>query len=116
MQAEGQHIVEKGWGHEVWLVNNEFYCAKLLTFRRGKKCSYHYHKNKTETFIIQKGICEIEYGEGDVYSKSIILKKGDSFHIPVGMRHQVTAIEKTIILEISTHHEDTDSYRLHNGD
>ena len=23
---------EKAWGHELWIINNEFYCGKLLVF------------------------------------------------------------------------------------
>jgi quercetin dioxygenase-like cupin family protein len=110
-KAPGQNIVEKGWGYEIWLVNTDDYCAKILKFFKGKKCSYHYHKNKTETFIIQKGLCKLKYCH-----QWYFLKAGDTFHIPCGTEHQVVAIEDTEILEVSTHHEDSDSYRIEKGD
>jgi hypothetical protein len=44
------HFVKKGWGSELWLVNGDLYCGKILRFNKGKKCSLHYHKLKTETF------------------------------------------------------------------
>lgn len=44
------------------------------------------------------------------------LSKGDSFHVPVGTRHFLYAIEDSNIIEFSTHHEDSDSYRILKGD
>ena len=43
-------FVPKGWGHEKWIVNNEKYCGKLLFFEKGKRCSWHYHKEKKKHF------------------------------------------------------------------
>ena len=53
--------VEKRWGSETWFANNEEhnYCGKILHFNKGKKCSWHYHKIKQETFYIQKGKLKI---------------------------------------------------------
>ena len=48
-------IVPKGWGFEKWIVNTELYCGKLLHFNMGKRCSWHYHKIKDETFYVQSG-------------------------------------------------------------
>ena len=50
---------EKGWGYELWIVNNNLYCGKILHFNKGKKCSWHYHKIKQETFYVQKGKLKI---------------------------------------------------------
>ena len=30
-------IVKKGWGKEIWFVNNDEYCGKILCFDKGKK-------------------------------------------------------------------------------
>ena len=46
-------IHPKGWGYEKWIVNNDLYCGKVLFFERGKKCSWHYHKVKDETFYVK---------------------------------------------------------------
>ena len=45
-------IHPKGWGYENWIVNNEMYCGKVLFFEAEKKCSWHYHVLKDETFFI----------------------------------------------------------------
>ena len=32
-------IHEKAWGHELWIINNEKYCGKLLVFKKDKSFS-----------------------------------------------------------------------------
>lgn len=39
---------EKAWGHELWIINNELYCGKLLVFKKDKEFSMHYHLLKDE--------------------------------------------------------------------
>jgi quercetin dioxygenase-like cupin family protein len=112
------NFVPKGWGFEKWIVNTEEYCGKLLYFVKGKKCSWHYHKLKDETFYIQSGKILLKYSDGDemAYADEIILSRGDKFHIYRGLRHQMFAIEDTELFEFSTQHFDEDSYRLERGD
>ncbi len=108
----------KGWGHEKWIVNNSSYCGKILFFHRGKRCSFHYHKLKTETFYLQSGQIRINFSYGDDISRSesLFLKPGESFHVPIGLRHQVVAIEDSEVFEFSTEHFESDSYRVVKGD
>ena len=112
------NFVPKGWGFEKWIVNTEEYCGKLLYFAKGKRCSWHYHKLKDETFYIQSGKVLLKYSDSDDISDAneIILNKGDKFHIYRGLRHQMFAIEDTELFEFSTQHFDEDSYRLERGD
>ena len=65
--------VPKGWGYEKWIVNNELYCGKLLFFNAGKRCSWHYHKLKDETFYIQSGEILLIYGESDDMEKAHVI-------------------------------------------
>ena len=111
-------LVPKGWGFEKWIVNNEEYCGKLLYFVKGKKCSWHYHIKKDETFYVQSGKILLKYGTNDnmSFSHEIVLEKGDSFHILREMRHQMLALEDTELFEFSTQHFDEDSYRVTKGD
>ena len=41
---------------------------------------------------------------------------GDVIDIPVGCPHKITAKTDSIIVEVSTHHENSDSYRIEKGD
>ena len=90
-------IVPKGWGHEVWIVNKEEYCGKLLYLKEGKKCSWHYHKLKDETFYLQSGKILLKYLDSDDIdsAEEVILSPGDSFYIPIGLRHQMFAFENS---------------------
>lgn len=44
-------FVEKEWGHEIWLANNEKenYCGKILHINQGHTSSMHFHMEKHET-------------------------------------------------------------------
>ncbi len=110
-------IINKGWGCEKIIHNGDGYCGKILCFDEGKKCSYHYHKIKTETFYC-KGKILLIYGDDDKIenAKKIILENEDVFHIPAGVRHQMIALEKTELFEFSSTHIDSDSYRVLPGD
>ena len=110
--------VEKGWGYELWIVNKQEYCGKLLFFNKGKMCSWHYHKVKDEVFYVQSGKLIVRYGYSDDSNKSntVILESGDNFYVPSGLRHQMEALENTELFEFSTQHFDEDSIRIQKGD
>jgi len=111
-------LVPKGWGFEKWMWNDERYCGKLLYIASGRRCSWHYHKLKDETFYLQSGECRVTYGWEDDLEKaqSVTLTQGDCFHVPPGLRHQMHALQDCELFEFSTHHEDSDSYRVIRGD
>ncbi len=107
----------KGWGKEVEIANNDKYCGKLLCFNKGAKFSMHYHLKKTESFYILKGGIKFNFYHLEnakmVYA---LLNEGDVIDIPVGCPHQIEALYDTVIVEVSTTHEDSDSYRVLPGD
>ena len=111
-------FVPKGWGFEKWIVNNDEYCGKLLYFVKGKKCSFHYHQLKDETFYVHSGKILLKYSEGDDLenAEEIILNRGDNFHVYRGLRHQMIALEDTELFEFSTQHFEIDSHRVVKGD
>jgi quercetin dioxygenase-like cupin family protein len=98
--------VPKVWGSEEWIVNNELYCGKILNLKKGFRCSIHHHKNKHETFYILEGKVLLELDE-----KKIIMNPGDVQILPPLQKHRFTPIIDSKIIEFSTHHEDSDSYR-----
>ena len=51
---QGDHH-EKAWGHELWIINDEKYCGKLLVFKKDKQFSMHYHLLKDEAWYVSKG-------------------------------------------------------------
>ncbi len=108
----------KGWGREEWIYNSEAYCGKFLVFQAGKKCSWHYHKIKDETFHLLNGKILVKYSFGDSLETAdcVELGVGDTFNVPPGLRHQMIALVDSILLEISTTHFEDDSYRIIRGD
>ena len=111
-------FVEKGWGHELWVVNKPEYCGKLLYFNKGKKCSWHHPKVKDEVFYLQSGKLLVKYSDQDDIEKAeeIIFESGQNFYIYAGLRHQMLALEDSELFEFSTEHYDSDSYRVIKGD
>lgn len=109
----------KGWGYELWIANKPEYCGKLLHFICGKSCSWHYHKKKDETFYVHAGTLLVEYSEESDLSRADrrILTSGDTFHVPAGLRHKMTATGGNVdMFEFSTEHFEDDSYRIIKGD
>ena len=98
--------VEKVWGREYWIVNSKKYCGKILTLRKGYRCSLHAHKIKDETFYILDGEVLMEVGD-----KTQVMKSGDIVHIVPNVYHRFTGITDSKIVEFSTQHFDNDSYR-----
>ena len=80
--------VEKEWGYELWLANNEEenYCGKILFIKKGYQGSMHFHSKKHETFYIL---------EDRLKPHQLIAHEGD-----------------VKFIEISTFHRDSDSYRV----
>lgn len=97
--------VSKIWGKEIWIVNRD-YCGKKLILKKGFQCSMHYHKLKDETFYILNGKVLLEIG-----MKKQIMLPGDSMLIKPHQKHRFTGLEDSEIIEFSTHHDDSDSYR-----
>jgi mannose-6-phosphate isomerase-like protein (cupin superfamily) len=99
--------VEKEWGKEVWMTNTDLYCGKKLILQKGKRCSIHHHKNKDETFYLDEGLILLEVNED-----SEVIKPGTSIRISKGENHRFSGLKDSVIIEISTHHDDEDSYRI----
>ena len=118
MTSEKLHIVPKGWGFEKWIVNNEKYCGKLLYFIKDRKCSFHLHKLKEEHFYLSAGRLVVYHGfdHDKKLASMTVMEPGDVFHVPIGLVHQMHALQDSQLFEFSTHHFDEDSYRIEKGD
>ena len=111
-------IHKKAWGHELWIVNHEMYCGKLLVFEKGKKFSMHYHLIKEESWYVAEG--EFEYSWIDTEKaevQSTVIRQGDVVDLEIGQPHQLRALTQgATIFEVSTKHYEEDSYRVLPGD
>ena len=113
-----RRIVEKEWGTEYIVVNNDHYCLKIMHLLPGKHCSQHMHEIKQETFLVQEGWMELKTKLGLINDfdflgtehrelsdwKSRILKPGDKFTLPPRTWHVFLnhSTEMCKFIEVST--------------
>ena len=100
-------FVNKIWGGEEWIENNDKYCLKRLNLKKNYTCSYHHHKIKDETFFVDSGMFALEL-EGTM----ILMKPGSRQRIMPGQQHRFIGLGDSRFYEVSTHHDDSDSYRV----
>jgi mannose-6-phosphate isomerase-like protein (cupin superfamily) len=108
-------VVEKRWGSEKWLVNNEEedYCSKLLNIKGGSEFSLHFHSLKHESFMLMSGWALLVWVDTKSGKENIVTMESERvYEIPRNVPHRVRAIQDSVILEISTFHRDTDSHRV----
>ncbi len=104
--------VDKPWGHEQWfaLVDGKF-CGKALHVSKGHALSLQYHERKDEVMFVQTGRVRVEIGAHESSLEAFELSPGEAIHVRPGIRHRVTAVEDSVLLEASTT-EVTDVVRL----
>ncbi len=103
------------WGRELRLVNEEV-CGKLLELQDpwvGSSRPPHFHKEKWEAFVVLSGevYIELDGSEGELVGE--VYGVGAVIMINPGQVHRFYAVGKpALLLEVSTHHRDDDTYRL----
>lgn len=101
------YIVEKAWGQERVLNNDDDYCMKELTLEQGWQSSLHMHRVKRETFLVTAGVVELELD-----GHAVRLLPGGYVTIEPGQWHRFRARRsRCTIIEASTKHRDDDVYR-----
>ena len=96
--------VDKPWGYELIWADTDRYVGKLLFVRAGQALSLQYHERKDEAWLVQSGLASLELGTvGDDSSMHTVeISEGDAFRYRPLTVHRITAIEDTMILEVST--------------
>ena len=115
--------IGKLWGHETIIINNNRYCGKVLTVEpNGKACSIHFHKLKTETFLVTRGKLTLQLWKANEeretisafeYLGYIILESSESITIEPWTAHRFWSDnDVTDFVEFSSPDDPSDSYRL----
>ncbi|HJS50074.1 MAG TPA: cupin domain-containing protein [Gaiellaceae bacterium] len=94
--------VEKPWGWELVWAEADAYVGKLLFVRAGEALSLQYHEAKDESWLVQDGRARLELGGVHDELEAIEITAGDAFHFRPRTVHRVTAIEDTLVVEVST--------------
>ena len=94
--------VEKPWGWELVWAEADTYVGKLLFVRAGESLSLQYHELKDESWLVQEGRAQLELGEVGGDLEAIEISPGSAFRFRPGTVHRVTALEDTLVIEVST--------------
>ncbi|HYY03918.1 MAG TPA: hypothetical protein VE736_08540 [Gaiellaceae bacterium] len=95
--------VDKPWGYELIWAHTPDYVGKLLFVAAGESLSLQFHNEKDESWLVQSGRAKLELGSaGDAMLKEEVIAPGAAFRFMPGTVHRVTALEDTMILEVST--------------
>lgn len=92
----------KPWGREIWFAWTPQYAGKILEINKGHRFSLQYHERKNETQFILKGKIKLTMGPDEKNLKHRILSQGQKIEIPAGLIHRVHALEKAVLLEVSS--------------
>ncbi len=98
--------IDKPWGWELVWAEAESYVGKLLFVRAGHSLSLQYHEVKDESWLVQEGRASLELGEVGGELETVEIGEGDAFRYRPGTVHRITAVEDTLVIEVSTPHLD----------
>jgi len=94
--------VVKPWGSEELLASTDLYALKLIRVKKGSRPSLQFHRRKSESLFLLSGKLRLEMGEGkDALAADEVLP-GECFDVPRGRVHRVSALEDSVIIEVST--------------
>ncbi|MCX8052885.1 MAG: cupin [Armatimonadetes bacterium] len=95
-------ITQKPWGGEELLAHTELYALKRIYIKPGLRPSLQYHERKSESLYLLSGQMKIEIGDSVDSLVTDELLPGESVDIPRGKIHRVTALEDSVLIEVST--------------
>lgn len=113
LKFEDHKKVQRAWGFEVWICQNNEYWGKILHINKGKKTSLQYHLKKHEHMWLERGkvrIRMIDPVTAEEYYND--LEPGESVPLERGQIHQIIALEDSDITEFSSPHFEEDTYRV----
>ena len=94
--------VIKPWGSEELLASTDLYALKLIRVQKGSRPSLQFHRRKSESLFLLSGKLGVEMGESrDALTADEILP-GECLDVPRGRVHRITALEDSVIIEVST--------------
>ena len=101
--VEAVRRVDKPWGHEeLFALVEGRYCGKALHVTEGHALSLQYHERKDEVIAVQAGRVRLEVGPSEESLEAFEVGPGEFVHLAPGVRHRVTALEDSVLLEAST--------------
>ena len=96
--------MRRPWGTETFIAESGQYLGKILRMRAGTLGGLQYHRRKDETFYLVSGMARVDMddGSGQHRLRRPRMMPGESYRIPAGAVHRVTAITDCVFFEVST--------------
>lgn len=89
--------------------------AKILKIKTDCIVGEHYHKIRTEQFILVEGKCKlvVKTTTGVIMSNKMNMKKGELYIIEPGNYHEFHIEKDSVLIGINSHpYDSTDDYKL----
>jgi mannose-1-phosphate guanylyltransferase/mannose-6-phosphate isomerase len=93
-KVEFHKTVYRPWGYFKVLEDTDYFKSKRLVIYPGQSISLQYHKKRSETWTVVKGVASVIRGE-----EKLELQQGETVQIPMGFIHRLTN-QTSINLEI----------------
>ena len=96
--------LRRSWGTETFIAESGQYLGKILRMKAGTAGGLQYHRRKDETFCLISGVAivEMDDGVGCYQLCRHRMGPGQSWRIPPGAVHRVTAVKDCMFFEVST--------------
>jgi mannose-6-phosphate isomerase-like protein (cupin superfamily) len=100
--AQPVERVDKPWGHEeIFAIVEGVYVGKTLWVSAGQSLSLQWHHRKEETIAVLSGAVEMDLGPDPDHLHVVVVRPGESVHVPPGLLHRVRALSDAVLLEVS---------------
>lgn len=86
---------KRPWGKWEVIHSGEGYIVKRIEVNSGEKLSLQYHEFRSEVWTIVSGQAVAIVGE-----KELTLGKGETVHLPIGVKHNIENISKDNLIFI----------------
>ena len=100
-----EHI-DKPWGEYVLFAVTPAYAGGVLLMKRGHSASLQFHRERDETLYLHTGRMMIETEDSLGTMHEFEMSPGHSIRFRPGRRHRISALEDSVIFEVSTPHVD----------
>jgi len=94
--------VVKPWGREEVLAHTDRYALKRIHVKKGFRASLQYHEHKSESLYLLSGLIKVELGDDRSALAADEMRPGEVVEVPSGKVHRVTAVEDSVLIEVST--------------
>jgi mannose-6-phosphate isomerase len=106
-RADGPQIasrVDKPWGYQLIFAVTPSYAGGVDVVKKGQSLSLQYHEYRDETLYLHEGKLQVQVEDNEGAMSTFEVRPGWSIRFCATLKHRVTALEDSVIFEVSTPH------------